>query len=155
MKFRDRAVIFLATGLLIGNVPFAPGTFGSIIGLPLAFLLSRLNILLSVSFILLFVFFAIAVASAAEKILSQKDPARIVIDEIAGLMVTFAGLPFNLKTAIAGFIIFRAFDILKPFPIRTLERKVPGGGGVVLDDVLAGIYANLILRLAFYITGVI
>jgi phosphatidylglycerophosphatase A len=155
MKFRDRAVIFLATGLLIGNVPFAPGTFGSIIGLPLAFLLSRLNLLLSVSFILLFVFFAIAVASAAEKILSQKDPAKIVIDEIAGLMVTFAGLPFNLKTAIAGFIIFRAFDILKPFPIRTLERKVPGGGGVVLDDVLAGIYANLILRLAFYITGVI
>jgi phosphatidylglycerophosphatase A len=155
MKFCDRAVIFLATGLLIGNVPFAPGTFGSIIGLPLAFLLSRLNLLLSVSFILLFVFFAIAVASAAEKILSQKDPAKIVIDEIAGLMVTFAGLPFNLKTAIAGFIIFRAFDILKPFPIRTLERKVPGGGGVVLDDVLAGIYGNLILRLAFYITGVI
>jgi phosphatidylglycerophosphatase A len=155
MKFRDRAVIFLATGLLIGNVPFAPGTFGSLIGLPLAFLLSRLNLLLSVSFILLFVFFAIAVASAAEKILSKKDPAKIVIDEIAGLMVTFAGLPFNLGTAIAGFIIFRAFDILKPFPIRALERKVPGGGGVVLDDVLAGIYANLILRLAFYIAGVI
>jgi phosphatidylglycerophosphatase A len=155
MKIRDRAVIFLATGLLIGNVPFAPGTFGSLIGLPLAFLLSRLNLLLSVSFILLFVFFAIAVASAAEKILSKKDPAKIVIDEIAGLMVTFAGLPFNLGTAIAGFIIFRAFDILKPFPIRALERKVPGGGGVVLDDVLAGIYANLILRLAFYIAGVI
>ena len=155
MKIRDRAVIFLATGLLIGNVPFAPGTFGSLIGLPLAFLLSRLNLLLSASFILLFVFFAIAVASAAEKILSKKDPAKIVIDEIAGLMVTFAGLPFNLGTAIAGFIIFRAFDILKPFPIRALERKVPGGGGVVLDDVLAGIYANLILRLAFYIAGVI
>jgi phosphatidylglycerophosphatase A len=155
MKIRDRAVIFLATGLLIGNVPFAPGTFGSLIGLPFAFLLSRLNLLLSVSFILLFVFFAIAVASAAEKILSKKDPAKIVIDEIAGLMVTFAGLPFNLGTAIAGFIIFRAFDILKPFPIRALERKVPGGGGVVLDDVLAGIYANLILRLAFYIAGVI
>ena len=155
MKIRDRAVIFLATGLLIGNVPFAPGTFGSLIGLPLAFLLSRLNLLLSASFILLFVFFAIAVASAAEKILSKKDPAKIVIDEIAGLMVTFAGLPFNLGTAIAGFIIFRAFDILKPFPIRALERKVPGGSGVVLDDVLAGIYANLILRLAFYIAGVI
>ena len=155
MKIRDRAVIFLATGLLIGNVPFAPGTFGSLIGLPFAFLLSRLNLLLSASFILLFVFFAIAVASAAEKILSKKDPAKIVIDEIAGLMVTFAGLPFNLGTAIAGFIIFRAFDILKPFPIRALERKVPGGGGVVLDDVLAGIYANLILRLAFYIAGVI
>jgi phosphatidylglycerophosphatase A len=155
MKFRERAVIFLATGFFIGSVPFAPGTFGSIIGLPIVFLLSRLNLLLSVSYILLFIFFAIGIASAAEKILKQKDPAKIVIDEIAGLMVTFAGLPFNLKTAIAGFIIFRAFDILKPFPIRTLENKVSGGSGVVLDDVLAGIYANLILRLAFYMTNVI
>ena len=70
-------------------------------------------------------------------------------------MVTFAGLPFNLTTAIAGFIIFRVFDILKPFPIRKLESKFRGGSSVVLDDVLAGIYANLILRLAFYIAGVI
>ena len=155
MKFREQAVIFLATGFFIGTVPFAPGTFGSIVGLPIVFLLSRLNLLLSISFILLFIFFAVGIASAAEKILNQKDPAKIVIDEIAGLMVTFTGLPFNLTTAIAGFIIFRAFDILKPFPIRTLERKLAGGTGVVFDDVLAGIYANLILRLAFYITGVI
>jgi len=155
MKFRERVVIFLATGFFIGTVPFAPGTFGSIIGLPIVFLLSRLNLPLSVSFILLFIFFAIGIASAAEKILNQKDPAKIVIDEIAGIMVTFAGLPFNLTTAIAGFIVFRALDILKPFPIRVLERKLLGGSGVVLDDVLAGIYANLILRLAFYITGVI
>ena len=155
MKFREQAVIFLATGFFIGTVPFAPGTFGSIVGLPIVFLLSRLNLLLSISFILLFIFFAVGIASAAEKILNQKDPAKIVIDEMAGLMVTFTGLPFNLTTAIAGFIIFRAFDILKPFPIRTLERKLAGGTGVVFDDVLAGIYANLILRLAFYITGVI
>jgi len=155
MKFRERAVIFLATGFFVGTVPFAPGTFGSIVGLPIVFLLSRLNLLLSVFFILLFIFFAMGIASAAEKILNQKDPAKIVIDEMAGLMVTFTGLPFNLTTAIAGFIIFRAFDILKPFPIRALERKLAGGTGVVFDDVLAGIYANLILRLAFYITGVI
>jgi phosphatidylglycerophosphatase A len=155
MKFREQAVIFLATGFFIGTVPFAPGTFGSIVGLPIVFLLSRLNLLLSISFILLFIFFAVGIASAAEKILNQQDPAKIVIDEMAGLMVTFTGLHFNLTTAIAGFIIFRAFDILKPFPIRALERKLAGGTGVVFDDVLAGIYANLILRLAFYITGVI
>jgi len=155
MKFRERAVIFLATGFFVGTVPFAPGTFGSIIGLPIVFLLSRLNLLLSVFYILLFILFAIAIASAAEKIFNQKDPAKIVIDEIAGLMVAFTGLPFDLKTAIAGFIVFRAFDILKPFPIRVLENKLSGGSGVVLDDVLAGIYANLILRLAFYMAGVI
>ena len=155
MRFSEQAVIFLATGFFIGTVPFAPGTFGSIVGLPIVFLLSRLDLLLSISFILLFIFFAVGIASAAEKILNQQDPAKIVIDEMAGLMVTFTGLPFNLTTAIAGFIIFRAFDILKPFPIRALERKLAGGTGVVFDDVLAGIYANLILRLAFYITGVI
>ena len=155
MKISERAVIFLATGFFVGTVPFAPGTFGSIIGLPLVFLLSRINLLLSVACILLFILFAIGIASATEKILNQKDPAKIVIDEIAGIMVAFTGLPFNLKTVIAGFVIFRVFDILKPFPIRSLERRVSGGSGVVLDDVLAGVYTNLILRLAFYITGVI
>jgi phosphatidylglycerophosphatase A len=153
MKFRERAVLFVATGFFIGTVPFAPGTFGSLIGLPVCFLLARLNLLQSVIYILAFILFAIGIASAAEKILKQKDPGQIVIDEIAGLMVTFAGLPFNLKTALAGFIMFRVFDILKPFPIRLLERSVRGGSGVVLDDVLAGVYGNLIIRLVIYISG--
>lgn len=155
MKFRERAVLFLATGFFIGTVPFAPGTFGSIIGLPICFLISRLHILPSVICTILFIFFAIWIAAAAEKVLKKKDAGEIVIDEIAGLIVTFIGIPFTLKTVIVGFIIFRAFDILKPFPIGTLERKVAGGPGIVLDDVLAGLYANLILRLAIYITGII
>ena len=87
--------------------------------------------------------------------MKKEDAGEIVIDEVAGLIITFIGLPFTLKTMIAGFVIFRAFDILKPFPIRTLEKKIAGGLGVVLDDVLAGIYGNLILRLAIYITGII
>jgi phosphatidylglycerophosphatase A len=155
MKFRERAVLFMATGFFIGTVPFASGTFGSLIGLPVCFLLSRLNFLQSVICILVFILFAIGIASAAEKILKQKDPGQIVIDEIAGLMVTFAGLPFNLKTVLAGFIIFRVFDILKPFPIRNLEKRVGGGSGIVLDDVLAGVYSNLILRLVIYFTGIL
>ncbi len=145
----------MATGFFIGTVPFASGTFGSLIGLPVCFLLSRLNFLQSVICILVFILFAIGIASAAEKILKQKDPGQIVIDEIAGLMVTFAGLPFNLKTVLAGFIIFRVFDILKPFPIRNLEKRVGGGSGIVLDDVLAGVYSNLILRLVIYFTGIL
>jgi phosphatidylglycerophosphatase A len=155
MKFRERAVLFVATGFFIGTVPFAPGTFGSLIGLPVCFLLSRLNLLQSVICILVFILFAIGIASVAEKIIKQKDPGQIVIDEIAGLMVTLAGLPFNLKTALAGFIIFRVFDILKPFPIRSLEKRVGGGSGVVLDDVLAGVYGNLIIRLVIYINGIV
>ena len=155
MKFRERAILLAATGLYIGAIPVAPGTFGSLIGLPLCFLLSRLSFLQSVMFILIFILFAVGIASAAEKILKQKDPGQIVIDEIAGILVTFVGLPFNLKTALAGFIIFRLFDILKPFPIRILDKRLEGGSGVVLDDVLAGVYGNLILRLVFYVTGVI
>ncbi len=155
MKFRERAVLFLATGFFIGTVPFAPGTFGSIIGLPICYLISRLNILIAVICTILFILFAIWMAAVAEKILKRKDAGEIVIDEIAGLIVTLVGLPFTLKTAIAGFIIFRAFDILKPFPIRLLEKKVAGGPGVVLDDVLAGLFGNLILRLAIYTMGII
>ena len=155
MKFRERAVLFLATGFFVGTVPFAPGTFGTIIGLPVCFLISKLNIFLAVICALLFIFFAIWVAAAAGKILKKEDPAEIVIDEIAGLIVTFVGLPFTPKTAIAGFVIFRAFDIFKPFPIRTFEEKVAGGPGIVLDDVMAGIYGNIILRLAIYLTDII
>jgi phosphatidylglycerophosphatase A len=122
---------------------------------PVCFLISKLNIFLAVICALLFIFFAIWVAAAAGKILKKEDPAEIVIDEIAGLIVTFVGLPFTPKTAIAGFVIFRAFDILKPFPIRTFEEKVAGGPGIVLDDVMAGIYGNIILRLAIYLTDII
>ena len=99
----------------------------------------------------LFVGLSVAVASAAEKMLKQKDPAQIVIDEIAGLMVTFTGHPFSLQNAVLGFILFRVFDIVKPIPIRWLENKVAGGSGIVVDDVVAGVYANLALRLVVYI----
>ena len=155
MKFQERAVLFLATGFFIGTVPFAPGTFGSIIGLPICFLISRLDILIAVISTILIILFAIWMAGAAEKVLNKKDAGEIVIDEIAGLSVTFMGLPFTSKTVIAGFIIFRVFDILKPFPIGFIDKKVGGGLGVVLDDVLAGLYGNLILRLAIYAMGII
>ncbi|MBW2515782.1 MAG: phosphatidylglycerophosphatase A [Deltaproteobacteria bacterium] len=153
MKFYQRAVLFLATGFFIGYLPGAPGTFGTLLGLPICYLLSGLHIGLSVIAVVLFIGFSIAVASAAEKILNQNDPAQIVIDEIAGILVTFVGIPFNLQTAVLGFIIFRVFDILKPPPIRWMDATVSGGSGVVVDDVVAGIYANLMLRLCIFIFG--
>ena len=149
MKFREHAVLFLATGFYIGRVPFAPGTFGTLIGLPLCLLISRVPFGLAVVCVALFIGFAIGLASAAEKIIQQKDPGQIVIDEIAGFLVVFVGLPFNVYSAVLGFILFRGFDIFKPFPIRLLERKVSGGSGIVIDDVIAGLYAHLILRLVF------
>jgi phosphatidylglycerophosphatase A len=89
---------------------------------------------------------AIWIANEAEKILKTEDPGCIVIDEIAGIILTLFGLPFNIISVTAGFLVFRALDIWKPYPIRFLENKFSGGIGIVLDDVAAGILSNLILR---------
>jgi phosphatidylglycerophosphatase A len=146
MKLREGTVMFLATGFYTGNIPFAPGTFGSLIGLPLCFALAGMSAGPAMLWTLLFIFFAVWIADAAEKILEQNDPGCIVIDEIAGMMVALVGLPFNPITVVIWFIIFRILDILKPFPIRDLDKRIPGGLGVVADDVAAGIFTNLLLR---------
>jgi phosphatidylglycerophosphatase A len=100
---------------------------------------------------LLFIVFAIWIAHVAEKGFHNTDPGNIVIDEIAGMAVTFIGVPFNLASVVLGFLCFRVLDIVKPFPIRRLERSLSGGVGIVLDDVMAGIYSNLFVRLVLYI----
>ena len=139
--------MFLATGFYAGNLPVAPGTFGSLIGLALCFGLAANPLPLAIILAVLLILFAIWIANAAEKILKRSDPGCIVIDEIAGMVVTLIGLPFNLTTAVTGFILFRILDILKPFPIRILDKQVSGGLGIVADDVVAGIFANLSLRI--------
>ena len=143
----------LATGFFAGYIPFAPGTFGSIVGLSLCFLLSKAKLSVAILFILIFIFFAIWISNKAEKILKQNDPGCIVIDEIAGIMLTFLGLPFNIISVAAGFLTFRFFDILKPFPIRYMEKRFTGGTGIVLDDLAAGIFSNLVLRLGYWMIG--
>jgi len=152
MNFREKAVLFLATGFYVGNIPPAPGTLGSLIGLALCFLLAGIQLPPAIILAVLFIGFAVWIAHAAEKTLKKKDPGCIVIDEVAGMVVTLIGLPFNLTTAVIGFIIFRILDILKPFPIRTLDKRLPGGIGIVADDVVAGIFANIILRVLLYIS---
>jgi len=142
--------MFLATGCFIGNISFAPGTFGSILGLPLCFLLCKIDFPVAVLLTVIFVFFAIWIAQRAEKILNTEDPGCIVIDEIAGILVTFTGLPFNIISVVFGFLIFRALDIWKPYPISWMERHLSGGAGIVMDDVVAGIFSNLLLRGIFF-----
>ena len=147
MNFFRKAVLFLATGFFTGYIRFAPGTFGSLLGLPLCWVLSGSSLKLVLPFTAIFILVAIALSQAAEKILDQRDPGCIVIDEIAGVLVTFIGLPFTMSTALAGFCVFRAMDIVKPFPIRVIESRLPGGSGVVMDDVAAGIYSNIVVRI--------
>jgi phosphatidylglycerophosphatase A len=151
MNFKEKAVIFLATGCFLGNIPFAPGTFGSLLGIPLCFALSKADVFVAALLMLVFIVFAIWIAHIAEKGFNNTDPGNIVIDEIAGMAVTFIGVPFNLASVVLGFLCFRVLDIAKPFPIRRLERSLSGGVGIVLDDVIAGVYSNLFVRLVLYI----
>ena len=146
MNFKQKSVLFLATGCYVGNLPIAPGTFGSVLGLSLCYFLSKIGLLLAMFLAIAFILCAMWIAHEAEKVLQAKDPGCIVIDEIAGMILTLIGLPFNMMTIILGFAMFRGLDIWKPYPIRFLEKKLPGGVGVVMDDVAAGILSNLILR---------
>lgn len=152
MNLREKGVLFLSSGGFIGNIPFAPGTFGSLLGLPLCFLLSKVSLWVSFLFIVIFVALAIWVCNKAEQLIQEKDPGCIVIDEISGMMLSLAGIPFNLISAAAGFVIFRLLDIFKPFPIRAIEKKISGGAGIVLDDIAAGIISNIILRIVFFLS---
>jgi phosphatidylglycerophosphatase A len=149
MQLRDRLILFSSTGGYVGKMPLAPGTAGSLWGIPICYIIVKAGSAEAFFLTILFIAAAVWIAGKAEELFGRKDANPIVIDEIAGYMVTLLGLPFNPTTVIAGFFLFRGLDILKPFPIRWLERRMPGGFGVVLDDVAAGIYGNLLLRVFF------
>jgi len=142
-----RLAILLATWGGVGFSPFAPGTMGTLAAIPIFFLLSLLPWWLYILCVLGIGILACWAAGEAERIFGEKDPHRVVIDEAVGFFVTMAALPVTWTYLIAGFCLFRVFDIVKPPPIRLVEKKVPGGYGVVLDDVLAGIYAGISVRL--------
>lgn len=138
-------MVLLATGGYAGYIPVAPGTFGTLVAIPLCYLLSRLGPVQAILFLLIFTGFAVWIAGEAERVFNKKDSRLIVIDEMAGFLVTLFLIPWSVKSIAVGFFLFRLIDIAKPFPIRRLER-LPGGWGVVTDDLLAGVYANAILR---------
>ena len=147
MNFSDKAVVFVATGFGTGYIPLIPGTFGTLPGLPLCFVLAQLPVALATGSVICIIALAMWLSGAAEKSLGQKDPGKIVIDEIAGLAVALLGLPFDAFHVVGGFIAFRIFDAWKPYPLKKLEKRFSGGVGVVIDDVGAGIYANILIRL--------
>ncbi len=144
----DRRFILknVATLWFVGYLPVAPGTWGSIAGLifvalvPVSF--PVLAVLIVAGTIL-----GITAADAAEKVIGEADSGHIVIDEFIGYLVSVVFVPHTYGYMVAAFLLFRFFDILKPFPIRAVEKKLSGGVGVVADDILAGIFANLVLQI--------
>ena len=153
MNFSRHAVMFLATGGYVGRIPFGPGTFGSLVGIPLVLVTSRFSVAGAAAATIVLILIAVAVAEAAERSLKTKDPGCVVIDEIAGMCVTMLAIPFTAWNVMLGFVLFRVFDITKPPPARQLERCLKGGWGIVMDDVAAGIMANIVLRLAIKLIG--
>ena len=141
-----RIVIFLATGCYVGYSPVVPGTTGTLAAIPIYFLLSHLSPLYYLAILLGSIYVAIWASDRAEVILQSRDCRHIVIDEMVGFLVTMFIVPPTWRNILLGFFIFRALDIIKPFPIRALEERVRGGYGVVLDDIIAGIYGNLIIH---------
>lgn len=140
---------YIATLGFIGYLPYAPGTFGSLAGLSLAFLIRPDDLHLLIIFLPLFLL-GIMAAHNAEKLLG-KDSGRIVIDELCGYLIAILFIPKTTGYLLAAFVLFRAFDIVKPPPIRRIEQAVPGGTGIMLDDLMAGIYANLCLQVWRYL----
>jgi len=143
-------IIFFSTGFYSGYCPVAPGTAGTLIGVCFFWCFSKFPPSLYFITTGAFTFLAVWIADGAENVFQKKDAPLIVIDEISGFLVTMSLAPWSWFNVGVGFFIFRFFDIIKPFPGRWVEKRLPGGWGIVLDDVIAGIYANIILQGVIY-----
>jgi phosphatidylglycerophosphatase A len=139
-------ILALATGFYTGYLPKAPGTWGTLVALPLHLLLIQLAPPAYAAALVAFLVLSILIAGTAEKIFDYKDPGAIVIDEIMGMLIALIGAPLNPLYWLLAFLLFRLFDIWKPFPIRWIDRRVQGGTGIVLDDVLAGVFTLVVLQ---------
>ena len=140
-------VRWVAFGLGVGLLPRAPGTFGTLIAVPLVVLLTFLGSWLYAIVCVAFVGLAIMVADRVEHQLGQEDPGVIVIDEVVGFMVAMAFLPVKLWVVVMAFVIFRLLDILKPPPVLWIEQRFKGGVAIVADDVVAGLLTNAVVHL--------
>ena len=136
----------LAFGLGAGFAPRAPGTFGTLVGIPLFLLLAPLPLWLYVLAVAALFAIGVPLCDRVSRDLGVHDHGGIVWDEIVGLLVTLTAVPASWGTVLAGFVLFRLFDILKPWPIRWLDRRVGGGFGIMVDDLLAGIMAAIVLQ---------
>jgi phosphatidylglycerophosphatase A len=143
----------IATFFGIGFFPKGPGTAGTVAAIPLVLLLSWAGPLIYMAFIILLLPVGILAAQVYEDDVGGHDHKEIVIDEVLGFLVAMTWLPMTWQSILAGFLLFRVLDIFKPFPISYLDEKVPGGLGVVVDDLVAGIVVSLILQYVYQHTS--
>lgn len=143
----DRLIMAIATGCGLGYLPKAPGTWGTLLALPIHYLISQLSPQYYFTSLAVIIIVAILSAGGAEKILDKPDPGIVVIDEVAGMLIAMIAIPASPVAWVLAFLLFRIFDILKPFPVNFFDQRFHGGIGIVLDDLMAGVYALASLQL--------
>ena len=148
---RKLIIKILSTFFYVGYLPFAPGTFASIIGVGLFCLMKGRGVLYVASTFILIIL-GLLITTEAEKIFDKKDAGCIVIDEVAGMLIAFMAVPYDATFIIITFIIFRMLDILKPYPAGLLQN-LKGGLGVMGDDIAAGLYTNIIIQAVLRLTS--
>jgi phosphatidylglycerophosphatase A len=146
-------VQFLAFGFGSGLVPRGPGTAGTLMAVPLFLLAADWQLPVYTAVLVLAAVLGIWICGAASRQLGVHDHGGIVWDEFVGFWITMWAMPASWTWIIAGFVVFRVFDILKPWPISVLDKNVGGGFGIMIDDVVAGIMACMTLHLALWIAG--
>jgi phosphatidylglycerophosphatase A len=139
------AAALVATALGAGYAPVAPGTAGSLVGLALFWPMSGLGWPVALAATAGLFLLGVRCASRVAAQVGRKDPGIVVVDEVAGMWVTLLAVPFTPATAALGFLAFRVMDVFKPYPARQLEA-LPGGWGIMADDIMAGVYANLLVQ---------
>ncbi|MCC5854557.1 MAG: phosphatidylglycerophosphatase A [Idiomarina sp.] len=139
----------LSLGFGTGLAPKAPGTFGTLVGIPAVLLFEPLGVEAYLGVVVAFALFGIFLCGETGKVLKQHDDPAIVWDEIVGYMIAMIALPATWQTLLLAFVLFRFFDILKPWPIRWLDKRVKGGFGVMVDDILAGLFSLLIMHIVW------
>ena len=136
----------IATFFYVGLMPIGPGTFGTLAAIPLFYALSFTPIYLYLGITVVIILISVWASTIAEEIFQKRDPGQVVADEVCGLLVTMILVPPTITNIFFGFLLFRLFDIAKPYPVRKFE-KLPGGWGIVIDDVAAGVYACISLHI--------
>jgi len=139
---------FIAYGFGAGLSPKAPGTFGTLVAIPIFWLIQDWSLTAYLAFTLIAFLFGIWICQRTVDWLKQDDPGGVVWDEVVGYLVSMSFAPIGWEWMLVGFVLFRFFDIVKPWPVSLADRKLHGGLGIMLDDVLAGLYTALSIELA-------
>ena len=147
----QKAAVLIATGFGAGYLPKAPGTWGSLWGILAAALINSVPWIGSIFLMMFLAVIGVWSSNMAIGHFGQEDPGQVVIDEVAGMALTLWWIPMNVISITIGFFLFRALDIFKPFPVRQIESYFNGGTGIVMDDLAAGLLANVILHSLGYL----